>query len=357
MKQREALRWKIQDHYQTHPAQSYAEIARQLGTNKHLVRRWVLRLRAGGGVSTKDKPRPGQVRKLAAHHVAATKALALKPHLNTSKLILQELQATHKVDVSARTLRRHMRAAGLTVKMAKPVPLLSAANKQKRLSFAQQHKSKPWTGVAFSDSKYFLMHPNKLGRARAYWGTKGETRTTAAVRHGSQVHVYAAVTYYGVTPLYHVSGTTGFKFISPATGKRNTGVDSTEYVDMLDKHMLRDLNRLFTGTRWAGKWTLMQDNAPAHTAKATKAFMAEQQVRVLANWPPHSADLNPIENLWAWVETQLRKRPVCSSIEEFKAVLEQVWASVPQDLCRDLVKSMKRRLQTCAAENGGHVGY
>ena len=43
----------------------------------------------------------------------------------------------------------------------------------------------------------------------------------------------------------------------------------------------------------------MQDNATCHTSAATKAFLVAKKVRVVADWPPHSPDLNPIENLWS----------------------------------------------------------
>ena len=43
---------------------------------------------------------------------------------------------------------------------------------------------------------------------------------------------------------------------------------------------------------------LQQDNAPPHTAKSTRAYIAGQQVfEVVPDWPPRSPDLNVIEKL------------------------------------------------------------
>jgi hypothetical protein len=57
--------------------------------------------------------------------------------------------------------------------------------------------------------------------------------------------------------------------------------------------------------------TFQQDNAPPHTAYRTKSFLSELSVQHrfnLMEWPAHSPDLNPIENLWAHLKTQLNQR-------------------------------------------------
>ena len=51
----------------------------------------------------------------------------------------------------------------------------------------------------------------------------------------------------------------------------------------------------------------MHDNAPCHTAKRVKQYLTEENIKVM-NWPAHSPDLNPIENLWHIIGEQVRER-------------------------------------------------
>jgi transposase len=74
---------------------------------------------------------------------------------------------------------------------------------------------------------------------------------------------------------------------------------------------------------------LMQDNATVHKADALSGFyakMAEAPAReggfkLLNNWPPLSPDLNPIENIWRWLE---KRRPLqfTGGLTEFKEWIE-----------------------------------
>ncbi|KAJ5718913.1 uncharacterized protein N7483_009995 [Penicillium malachiteum] len=52
--------------------------------------------------------------------------------------------------------------------------------------------------------------------------------------------------------------------------------------------------------------TLIHDNAPTHTAHVVRDALEEMNIEVM-EWPPHSPDLNPIENLWALLKAAIYK--------------------------------------------------
>jgi len=70
----------------------------------------------------------------------------------------------------------------------------------------------------------------------------------------------------------------------------------------------------------------MQDGAPAHTAYSVRDWLEENNIRLL-DWCPRSPDLNPIENIWAYMDTHLARINI-TSIEHLKEVLHDAWLKI-----------------------------
>ena len=59
-------------------------------------------------------------------------------------------------------------------------------------------------------------------------------------------------------------------------------------------------------------YVLQQDNAPQHTARLTKAWLAEHREQIkIVDWPARSFDLNTIENVWALMAQELTEGSEC----------------------------------------------
>lgn len=53
---------------------------------------------------------------------------------------------------------------------------------------------------------------------------------------------------------------------------------------------------------------LMQDGASIHTSAYTSEYLTDNKVNLLPNWPAYSPDINPIENVWAFLKSDLKKK-------------------------------------------------
>jgi len=72
---------------------------------------------------------------------------------------------------------------------------------------------------------------------------------------------------------------------------------------------------------------LQQDNAPIHVSKETMAFLQANQVG-LAEHPPYSPDLNPIEELWEILKSQIDPEQY-KTYDAFVDGLRVIWDMIP----------------------------
>jgi len=108
----------------------------------------------------------------------------------------------------------------------------------------------------------------------------------------------------------------------------------------------------------------MQDNAPIHTAKNTKAWLEQHGVWTI-EWPKYSPDLNPIEYLWWALKQRVNKLhpefdTMADSAEEWEAFeigLQEAWALIPDKLIKRLIMSMPRRLAALRQARGYQTKY
>ncbi len=342
--------------YQRPSRPTWAAIARAVGVTRRTVRRWVENWKASDSVEPRKRVR---AHKLSAEHVALAEDLLKQPETNTSSRAAQQLAAAPGgVRVSSRTLRRELKAAGVTYRDPPRQCLRTTKQKLARVQWARKHSKQSWRAVLFTDSKYFHMHPPRGNRACKAWGRSGQRQPLCIVKHPQAVHAYAGVSFYGTTKLYFATGTAGLKSkYFNRSGQKFSGVGAQEYADVLHNTLLPDGDKLFASSGvWASKWVLQQDGAAAHTAKDIRSLLAERMPGRVLDWPANSPDLSWIENIWGWMEKELRRRPYCSNIEDFKVTLQSVWKTVPKSMLERSVNGMPKRLVKCIELDGEGIG-
>ena len=101
-----------------------------------------------------------------------------------------------------------------------------------------------------------------------------------------------------------------------------------------------------------------QDGAPAHSARTTQQFIAQNCPAFIAKdeWPPNSPDLNPLDfHVWgAMLEMYQQYQPKPVNREQLRVVLEEICTNLPQESINKAVLSFRKRLRACVQAEWRH---
>ena len=154
-----------------------------------------------------------------------------------------------------------------------------------------------------------------------------------------KLNVWAGIGYYFKTDLYFIEG----------------NLTAEKYQEILRKNLppsyLPDCPSSIQS-----KWIFMQDGARPHTAKKTIELLDELDPDRIQDHPPNSPDFNPIEDVWSYLDREIRKVG-SKSIKDLKRKLRTLWDDMPIEVIRASVKSMPKRLQQCVKLEGQRTQY
>lgn len=227
--------------------------ARQLGLTLKVVKHWVRRWQETGTVEPKAKS--GRPRALDPS-LAARALDWLKQDGTGLDAVARKLHEEgytackiHRTTVG-RVVRTLARTQGqrLRAQTGRPQVILTQANKEKRLMFAQANRSRDWTKVMFTDRKKFLLHNPGTSITPVTWTVGDQRRTATRVTNPVAVNVYAGVTVHGVTKCHLVTGTRRKqKGYFNKKGKPARNITAAEYTDVVKDTLLPEGDRLLGG--------------------------------------------------------------------------------------------------------------
>jgi hypothetical protein len=343
---------------------SAAVVAEKLGVSANTVRHWVGVWKRTGAVEEKK----GKGRKPSLKGGAARKALGMlkDPAVGTAGRAAAALQATGiiKKKVSATTVARAARGVAekkLIFHAGAPGKALNPATKAKRLAFAQANLGRDWSNVMFTDRKKFLLYSPGAPVQRGVYSEAGEQRPgVPRLNRPWALNIYAGLTMHGLTSAHVVAGSDKHKGShTNAKGQPARNITKGQYKEVLTQTFIPEGRRLLLrGRRFA--WVLQQDNDPTH--HCASSVIAESsdgkagRVSLLPNWPPHSPDLSPIENVWAIVDAKVQKMG-CKTRQEWEAAVLGQLAAFPPSTISKMYKGMGKRMQQVKDAEGDRIAH
>lgn len=306
-------------------------IAKKLKIRRKNVKQLIHKYQETGSVSTKS----GQGRKRKLSSADVTRILKKAKTGKSARAIAQEEAKTHGGTMGRETIRRALKGSGLQYMNKLVREQLSNEHMRKRREYATKRILDDWKNVLFSDEKTFWLGAQE----KKAWQDPKHRTLTFKRRYTPKLQVWGGIGHYFKTRLYFFEQNMDAKLYVKILKARLPPSCSDDCPDNL-----------------LGAWIFQQDNDPKHKAGIATQLLDEIAPDRIKDHPPSSPDFNIIEDVWAHMDRERKKKNI-SSIDHLKEELTQIWENLPWEFVRKSVASMPRRLQQCLHRHGQRTEY
>jgi transposase len=257
------------------------------------------------------------------------------------------IKALH-LSVGHTTVTKAIHELGYRRCVARRRPLLKPLDLKRRLAFAKAHKHwtvEDWKRVIWTDEMSI-----KIGDERKdimwVWRKRGEEFHQDCVNPRKRPGV--GMMFWGA--FRHGKMGPGLFFQLKAGEK----INSTIYRDQV---LLGPLKTFYEESKSdIPEPIVMEDGAPVHKGVCKKPREDMKWTQYLH--PPNSPDLNPIENIWAWMKHEITtKYMYVTSKAEMQRIAMEMWENFGDDKWNGIIASMPERMKAVIKAKGGHTRY
>jgi hypothetical protein len=310
------------------------QVAELTGRDRRTIQHWVKHYQQHHNLQ--DEPRSGRPRVTSEDTDTSIVAAATETPVTTPRRIRAELA----INTSVRTVRRRLDDEGLFGRVARIEFPFTDEHITRRLEYARAHQDwtdDQWAHILFSDETYIY-----LGAQGRVWVQRPQ-----AAAYLSQYMVEGQLNFppkIGIWACFSSQGVGALRIF-------DDNMDTRLYTDTMQQLMKPCALHIWPNSAWM----YLHDNASYHRSRDTQAWFHNNGVS-LVELPPHSPDLNPIENLWADLKDRVQSRRP-RSVAELKEIVTAEWANTSQLICSDLVDSMRDRMRAVADAEGFMTRY
>jgi transposase len=251
----------------------------------------------------------------------------------------KEIRTRLHLDVSGRTVRRRLDDAGLFGRVARVSYPFTQEHIDQRLAFARNYgewNESKWDTVLFSDETYII-----LGGNGQVWVQRPEDTAFLSQYMIERDYFPEKIGFWGC---FSAQGVGGSRFYD---GTMDSRLLTDTFTQFMKPHALR--------TWPAEQWFFLQDNAPYHASVDTQTWLHNNGIDCI-DFPSHSPDLNPIENLWADLKRRVELRWP-SSITELMEILSEEWEATDPEYLARLAHNIIDRCKAVVACRGFMTKY
>lgn len=312
--------------------------SRLTGVKESTMRSFFARLRRGESLD--ERPRTGRPRKMTSTLRRRLAQLKRQFPYKAASFFAARLSDGGHTPVSVRSVQTALHELGYSWRLPRRRQLTSA-QKRERVAFASAHLADSWDERASTDECTF----NLWRSGNRCWvrvsTTDGEDTPVKAKLSDRQQKISVSI----VASICR-GQKVGFGFLP-----RNWVED--DLVATFDRDILPQLRGAARGRRTP---ELMLDNDGRHYTAAWLRYVEQRRLRVLRPWPANSPDLNPIENVFAWLKSYVQAMAPTDELT-LRAAIEAAWRDFPVGFSIHMMDSMPERLRLCLRARGARINY
>jgi transposase len=312
-------------------------ICTQLSLKKSTIRNVLKKFSVTGTVNTSR--RSGRPRTVSSAGERALFRMAVSTRRKSCAQLRESFNVSRTRPVSSRTIRRILHRHKIFGRAAAKKLCLSPWTRTVRLQWCKTRRNLDvqnyWKRVIFSDEVRFSLRSD--GRVWV-WRRPGERFlpqcTTGRNTSRQSLMYWGFITWDGTGVLIRCSNR----------------MTATEYCEKLEQSCIQVATSEFDQI-------IMDDNAPIHRSRLVKSWMEDNSVTSL-QWPPYSPDLNPIEDLWAYIKNTINRNPhPPTSVEMLDAAVQEIWENTRVSFIQRLYNSIPQRIRHCIKNCGFPTKY